>query len=75
MFHDATQRDRDTRERVELAIRISELRDEAALLRSLVLLERDPVVVGLMHDLVRELEDQIDLLHVDPCAVLGRARV
>ncbi len=54
------------RQRAEtLAVRLKELRDEAGLLRLLVVTERDPVIVGLMHDLSMELGREMALLRLE----------
>ncbi len=56
----------EERERAErLAVRLKELRDEAGLLRLLIVTERDPVIVGLMHDLTIELGLAMALLRLE----------
>jgi hypothetical protein len=51
-----------------LAQRRKELRDEDVFLRTLVMIERDAVLVGLMHDLIKELGERLTLLRLEEMA-------
>jgi hypothetical protein len=48
-----------------LNVRLNELRDEAQLLRGLVVFERDAVLVALFHDLITALGDEMALLRLE----------